>query len=160
MGLPGVVGSVCFTERMPPVTAPARRIRLRALVAAAGCIALGLALQLLDRSPLIDVLGSMLYVVAFGLVILLAWPALPPVAVASIALAIAVGVELLQLTPIPAAVVDAVPAARLLFGSAFDPWDLAAYLGGAVALFVLLRVITRARTSAISPAVPDPGSGD
>ena len=165
MGLPGVVGSVCFTERMPPVTAPARRIRLRALVAAAGCIALGLALQLLDRSPLVDVLGSMLYVVLFGLVILLAWPALawpalPAVAVASVALAIAVGVELLQLTPIPAAVVDAVPAARLLFGSAFDPWDLAAYLGGAVALFVLLRVITRARTRPISAAVPAQPSGD
>ena len=77
-----------------------------------------------------------------------------------LALAIAVGVELLQLTPIPAAVVDAVPAARLLFGSAFDPWDLAAYLGGAVALFVLLRVITRARTRAISAAVPAQPSGD
>ena len=107
---------------MPPVTASARRIRLRALVAAVGCVVLGLGLQLLDRSPLVDVLGSMLYVIVFGLVILLTWPALPAVAVASIALAIAVGVELLQLTPIPAVVVDAVPPARLLFGSAFDPW--------------------------------------
>ena len=160
MRLPGAAGAVCFTERMPPAIAPARRIRLRAVVAAVGCVALGLGLQPLDRSPLVDVVGSMLYVVLFGLVILLAWPALPAVAVASVALAIAVGVELLQLTPIPAAVVDAVPAARLLFGSAFDPWDLAAYLGGAVALFVLLRVITRARTRPISAAVPAQPSGD
>ncbi len=143
MALRRPAGSVCFTERMPPVTAPARRIRLHALVSAGCCVALGLGLQLLDRSPLVDVLGSMLYVVAFGLVVLLAWPALPAVVIASIALAIAVGVELLQLTPIPAAVVDAVPAARLLFGSAFDLWDLAAYLGGGVALYVLVRVITR-----------------
>ena len=141
MRLPSAAGSVCFTVRMPPAAAPARRIRLRAAVASAGCVALGLGMQLFDRSPLIDVLGSVLYVVVFGLVILLAWPKLPAIAVSSVALAIAVGVELLQLTSIPAAVVDAVPAARLLFGSAFDPWDLAAYLGGAVALFVLLRVI-------------------
>ena len=91
---------------------------------------LGLALQLLDRRPLIDVLGSMLYVVFFGLLIVLAWPRSRRSPSPSIALAIAVGVELLQLTPIPAAVVDAVPASRLLFGSAFDPMDLAAYLGG------------------------------
>jgi hypothetical protein len=103
-------------------------------------------LQLVERSPLVDVLGSMLYVVFFGLLLALAWPALPALVTAGVALAIAVTIELLQLTPIPAAIVHAVPVSRLLFGSAFDAMDLAAYLGGAVLLWTLL-VLLRASAS-------------
>ena len=144
---------MCFTDRMPQTTrsADTRRLRVLAVVAASGCLVLGLALQLLERTPVIDVLGSMLYVVVFGLLLALAWPALPALATAGLALAIAVAIELLQLTPIPAAIVDAVPASRLLFGSAFDPMDLAAYLGGAVLLWALLvslrATASRVRTS-------------
>lgn len=134
---------VCFTDRMPQPTTPAGtgRLRVLAVVAASGCLVLGLAL--LDRTPLIDVLGSMLYVVFFGLLIVLVWPRLSAITVAAIALALAVAIELLQLTPVPAAIVDAVPVSRLLFGSAFDAMDLVAYLGGAVLLWALLVLLRR-----------------
>jgi hypothetical protein len=123
-------------------------------VAAVVCLALGLGLQLLERSPLIDVLGSMLYVVFIGLLILVAWPALRAVVIASIAFAMATLVELLQLTGIPDVVVDALPPARLVFGSEFDPLDLIAYVGGALLLLVLLLVITRSKRTAASQRHP------
>jgi hypothetical protein len=139
------IDGVCFTDRMPQPTTPATAARLRvlAVVAASGCLVLGLALQLLDRTPVGDVLGSKLYVVFFGLLTVLLWPRLSPIVTTAIALALAVAIELLQLTPVPAAIVDAAPVSRLLFGSAFDAMDLAAYLGGAVLLWALLVLLRR-----------------
>ncbi|MDQ0577597.1 DUF2809 domain-containing protein [Agromyces albus] len=112
-------------------------------LAAVVCVALGLGLQLLGRSPLLDGIGSVLYVVLVGLLVLLVRPTLPALVVASAALAIATAIELFQLTGIPDAIGTVVPPARLVFGSAFDPFDLLAYVGGAVLLFLLLRVIVR-----------------
>lgn len=125
-----------------PIAAP-NHVRALGAVAAVVSLALGLALQLLDRSPVIDVLGSMLYVVFFGLLVLVAWPALSAVAIASVAFAVATLLELLQLTGVPDAIVAVLPPARLVFGSAFDPLDLAAYLAGAVLLALLLVAIGR-----------------
>ncbi|MBT2516900.1 DUF2809 domain-containing protein [Streptomyces sp. ISL-90] len=137
---------------MPPLTASPRNVRVLGALGAVACIALGLGLQLLDRSPILDVLGSILYVVLVGLLVLVVRPTLPAVVVASVALAISTAIELLQLTGIPDSIGAAVPAARLVFGSAFDPIDLVAYAGGAVLLFVLLRVIAR-----LSRSVPISG---
>lgn len=61
---------------MPPPSTSLNQVRVLGAVAAVVSLALGLGLQLLDRSPLIDVLGSMFYVVFFGLLLLVAWPAL------------------------------------------------------------------------------------
>lgn len=131
---------------MTPSLAPVRRIRLLAVVGVLACLALGLGLQLLDRSPVIDLLGSVLYVMLVGLVILLVRPSLPRLVIAAIALGIATVVELLQLTPVSAAVVEAVPSARLVLGSSFDPLDLVAYVAGALLLIPLVRVISRTAT--------------
>jgi hypothetical protein len=133
---------------MPRPLAPARRIRSRSGIAALACLALGLGLQLVDRSPIVDALGSVLYVVFLGLLILLLWPGLPGLVLASVAYGVATTVELLQLSGMPRAIVDAVPPARLVFGSAFDPLDLVAYAVGAVALVVLHRLITRRSAAA------------
>jgi hypothetical protein len=111
-------------------------------------LASGLGTQLLGPSPSVDLLGSVLYVVLVGLLVQLVWPNLHILPVTAVALAVATAVELLQLTPIPAAIVAAVPAARLVLGSAFDPVDLVAYWGGAAVLFLLLSVITRAGPAA------------
>jgi hypothetical protein len=124
-------------------TASLNRVRALGAVAAVVSLALGLGLQLLDRSPLIDVLGSVLYVVFFGLLLLIAWPALRTVVIAAVALAGATLFEVLQLTGIPDAIVDVLPPARLVFGSAFDPLDLVAYVGGALLLVLLLLAIRR-----------------
>ncbi|HKH08017.1 MAG TPA: DUF2809 domain-containing protein [Agromyces sp.] len=124
-----------------------RRLRVLSLVAASGCLVLGLVLQLLERSPLVDVAGSVLYVGFAGMLLAAVWPALSSPAVASVAFAFAAAVELLQLTRVPQAVVAVFPPARLLLGSSFDPIDLVAYTGGAVLLFVahlgLVRLAAR-----------------
>ena len=130
---------------MTPLT-PLRRIRLLAVVAALLCLALGLGLQLLDRSSVIDLLGSVLYVMLVGLLVVLVRPSLPALVIAAIALGISTMVELLQLTPIPAVIVESFPPARLVLGSAFDPLDLVAYLAGALLLIPLLRVIAGTAT--------------
>ena len=135
---------VCFTDRMPLPTTPARTARLRvlAVVAASGCLVLGLALQLLDRTPLIDVLGSMLYVVFFGLLIVLVAATLGDHR-GRHRTGARRGDRVAAAHPVPAAIVDAVPVSRLLFGGAFDAMDLVAYLGGAVLLWALLVVLRR-----------------
>ncbi|WP_165314301.1 DUF2809 domain-containing protein [Agromyces protaetiae] len=116
-------------------------MRLRAAACAVGCLVLGLALQVLDRSVAVDVAGSVLYVLLVGFIVVVAAPRPPPLAVAAIGFAVAALVELAQLTSIPAAIVDAVPVARLVFGSSFDPLDLVAYAAGALLLWPLARAI-------------------
>ncbi|WP_395244968.1 DUF2809 domain-containing protein [Agromyces sp. MMS24-K17] len=114
-----------------------RGTRLIAVGAAVGCLVLGLALQVLDRTPVVDVLGGILYAALVGCLALLVAPGLRPWAVAAIAFGVSTAVELLQLTELPAAIVAAAPPARLVFGSSFDPWDLVAYLGGAALAFAV-----------------------
>ncbi|QEO14548.1 DUF2809 domain-containing protein [Agromyces intestinalis] len=120
-----------------PRARPHRRVRLIAALAAFGCLGLGLALQILDRTPVVDVLGSVLYAALIGCLVLVAAPTLRPWAVGAIAYGVSAAVELLQLTGLPAVVVAAVPPARLVLGSSFDPWDLVAYAGGAALAYVV-----------------------
>lgn len=139
-----------------------RRLQVLSLVAASGCLVLGILLQLLDRSPLVDVAGSVLYVGFAGMLFAAAWPALSSVAIASAAFAFAAAVELLQLTGVPQALVAVFPPARLVFGSSFDPIDLVAYAGGAVLLFVAHSGLVRlaARTRSTDPVAPRAHSVD
>ncbi|MGW4929459.1 DUF2809 domain-containing protein [Agromyces sp. NPDC004153] len=127
-----------------------RAVRVRALVGAVACLGLGIGLQLLDRSVAIDLLGSVLYVLLAGLLVLLVRPSLRAVPVAAIALAFATLVELLQLTAIHATVVEAVPMAGLVLGNAFDPMDLLAYLVGAVLVVPLVGLIRRPGNAAVA----------
>jgi len=120
-----------------------RRLRVLSLVAASGCLVLGVLLQLLDRSLLVDVAGSVLYVGFAGMLLAALWPALSSAAIAAVAFAFAAAVELLQLTGVPPAIVAAFPPARLLLGSSFDPLDLVAYAVGAVLLFIAHVGLTR-----------------
>jgi hypothetical protein len=123
------------------------------MLAAAAGLALGLGLQLLDRTPLIDVLGSVVYIVFIACLLRAVWPALGAVGSAATAFGFATAVELLQLTGLPQHVVDAFPPSRLLLGSAFDPIDLFAYAGGAVlAIGVQLVLIGTGRITAAAAA--------
>ncbi|MRG59691.1 DUF2809 domain-containing protein [Agromyces sp. CFH 90414] len=125
---------------MPRAPRSTARVRLFAAIGIAASLGIGLGLQLLDRNAWIDAAGGILYVALVGLLVLLVAPRLPAWAVAAIALGVAVAVELLQLTGIPAAIVAAVPPARLVFGSSFDPWDLVAYVAGAAILWAVVAV--------------------
>ncbi|MDQ0894673.1 DUF2809 domain-containing protein [Agromyces ramosus] len=131
------------------------RVRVPSIVALAGCLALGLGLQLLDRSPVVDVAGGMLYVCAAGLVLSAVWTGLSSPVVALVAFAFALAVELLQLTAVPQTVVAAFPPARLLFGSSFDPVDLLVYAGGAVLLLGMRLAIVRITTRRSSAPATD-----
>lgn len=127
---------------MPRSPVPTRRIRLLALAVAVACVVLGLLAQL-GRTPLLDIAGSVLYVLLIGMLVVIAAPRLASWAVAVVALAVAAAVELLQLTPLPDLVGEVAPASRLVLGNAFDPVDLVAYVGGAALLYLLLRLLIR-----------------
>lgn len=141
---------------MPRSTIHVRRIRLLALAIAVARVVLGLLAQF-GRTLLLDIAGSVLYVMLIGMLVVIAAPRLASWAVAVVALAAAVAVELLQLTPLPELMGEVAPASRLVLGNAFDPVDLVAYLGGAALLYLLHRLLIRGAIPA-SPAASQPSA--
>lgn len=133
----------------------ARGIRVRSGLAAAAGLALGLGLQLLERTPVIDVLGSVVYIVFIACLLRAILPQLGAVVSAAGAFGFATAVELLQLTALPQLVVDTFPPSRLLLGSAFDPIDLFAYAGGAVLAFAVQVVLVGTERDVVSPVADD-----
>ena len=120
---------------------PTRRRTLAAL-AAVGLVALGLLVSRLDH-PLADPVGDALYAAFVVALMVVVAPRARAGTVAVAALGLCVLVELAQLTGIPAAVVDAVPAARYALGTTFAALDLVAYAVG-TALAVLAAFVRRA----------------
>lgn len=93
-----------------------------------------------------DIAGDALYAVAAMCAVVLIAPRLSPIAAGAIALAWCIGIELLQLTPLPAAIASVVPASMLVLGTVFDPRDLLVYsVTVAAATAVDLAVGRRAR---------------
>lgn len=91
-----------------------------------------------------DVAGGVLYAVLLYLVFALVIPhARPLVLVAAVSIA-GVGIELFQLTGIPAQVGAAFPPARLVLGSTFVPLDLLIAIVGA-ACGPLTDALTRSK---------------
>ncbi|WP_158612884.1 DUF2809 domain-containing protein [Frigoribacterium sp. PhB118] len=131
----------------------ARRRRLLTAVAAAATVALGVVAKLAVPGLTGDLLGSALYTVLLALLLALVAPRLvaprlvaprlAAPAAAGAATAASVGIELLQLTGLPAAA-DAFPPVAWVLGSTFVATDLLGYLAGGVAGLVLLRVLRRA----------------
>jgi len=113
-------------------------------VAALATVGLGIAAKLLVPGLAGDLLGSALYTVLLALLLALVAPRLPGVALATTAAAVSVGVELLQLTGLPAAATAAFPPAAWMLGTTFAATDLLGYLAGGVTGLVLLRVLRRA----------------
>lgn len=110
------------------------RARLVAAGAALLVVLAGLAARTSWPGAVADPAGSILYTVLVAVLVLVVRPRTRPVAAAAVGLAVSVGVELLQLTGLPAEVAQRAPLARLVLGSTFGAPDLAWYLvGGAVA---------------------------
>lgn len=101
----------------------------------------GLGVQVLRPRPGTDQLGTVAYVVALGLLVVLVAPKLCPWLVAAIAAAVAIGIEAAQLTGVPAAIGRAVPPLRYLLGSSFSATDVAWSLVGGVATWGTVRVL-------------------
>ena len=118
-------------------------MRLLTAVAAAATVALGVVAKLAVPGLTGDLLGSALYTVLLALLLALVAPRLVAPVAAGTATAASVGIELLQLTGLPAAA-DAFPPAAWVLGSTFVATDLLGYLAGGVAGLVLLRGLRRA----------------
>ncbi|WP_433955487.1 DUF2809 domain-containing protein [Janibacter indicus] len=106
-------------------------------------MAAGLAVQLVRHLPGTDAVGSVLYAIAAVFSLRVVWPSREtprPLAVAGVALALCVFVELAQLTGLPARVSQL----RLVLGTTFAPVDLLWYavgaLGGAGAMVLVRRL--------------------
>jgi hypothetical protein len=97
--------------------------------------------------------GDALYTVLVYALIVLVWPRVSPVRVATGALVFSWVVEFAQLTPIPAALSEASVVARLVLGSTFGAVDLVAYAVGA-ALAGAAHALLRRRASERETASP------
>lgn len=106
------------------------RRRSLLLLALAGVVVAGLALQLVRELPFADLAGTVLYAAAVHLVVCLVAPGVRAATVAGVALAVCVAIELLQLTPLPSALAAAFRPAALLLGTTFAWPDLLAYAVG------------------------------
>lgn len=125
------------------MTAVSRR-RLAAGAALLAVVAAGLTVHAAPGSVVTDVMGDALYAVAVyaGLVMLL--PCVRPIVLAAVAAAWCVGVELLQLTGLPAAWAGAFPPIALVLGLGFDARDLLVAVV-AVAAVVGVDLVVRRR---------------
>lgn len=115
--------------------------RVACAVAALVTLGLGLGLQLFSRTPLIDLAGGVLYTLLIGMLLCVLAPAQPALLAAFMAFAVSSAVELLQLTSLPASLVETVPILRLVLGRSFDARDFIAYLIGALAVWLIRSAI-------------------
>ncbi|GHE32890.1 hypothetical protein GCM10017673_39690 [Streptosporangium violaceochromogenes] len=129
-------GALAIVSRMSPASPPpppgALRARLPAALAAAATVAAGLTIRAVAGGGFGEPVGDALYTVLVHTLIVLARPRVPPARAALGALALSWAVEFFQLTPVPAALSAAIPAAGLVLGSTFGADDLCAYAAGAV----------------------------
>ncbi|GIH92817.1 DUF2809 domain-containing protein [Planobispora siamensis] len=120
----------------------ALRSRLPAALAAVLTIAAGLTLRATVGGWFGKYGGDALYTVLIYTLIVFVRPRVASAGAAAGALAFSWAVEFAQLTPVPAALSEASPLARLVLGSTFGAPDLVAYAAGAAlaaAVHALLR---------------------
>ncbi|ROS49449.1 DUF2809 domain-containing protein [Frigoribacterium sp. PhB24] len=122
----------------------ARRARTLTAIAAATTVALGVVAKLVVPGLAGDLLGSALYTVLLALLLAFVAPRLPVLVTAGTAAVASLGVELLQLTGLPAAAAATFPPAAWVLGTTFAATDLLGYLAGGVTGLVLLRALRRA----------------
>ncbi|WP_238702445.1 DUF2809 domain-containing protein [Microbacterium caowuchunii] len=112
---------------------PATRRRAAALVAAVVSVGMGLGIHLLaPDTAASDVAGDLLYPLLVYALVVLVGPRLPAVAVSAVTLGWCVAVEAFQVTGLPAEWAAAFPPVVLVFGTVFDPRDIAVYAVAAI----------------------------
>ena len=107
-----------------------RRSRATLAVVAVGLVAIGLLVTLTVGGLAGDLLGGALYAALVHVLVAQVRPGARPLAVGAVALGLCVAVELAQLTPVPAALVEVWSPWRYVLGSTFAPLDLPAYAVG------------------------------
>jgi len=107
-----------------------RTSRVVAGLVAVGLVGVGVAVSRVDH-PLADPVGDALYAALVFTLLVVVAPRARSATLALVTVAVCTAIELAQLTGIPAAIVDAVPAARYVLGTTFVAADLLAYAVGA-----------------------------
>jgi Protein of unknown function (DUF2809) len=143
------------------MTSLARR-RVALLVVAVLVVVAGLAVHGAADGWVGGFTGDALYAVLMVVLVAIVAPRAPSAAVGAIGLAVCVGVELLQLTGVPARLSAAVPGVELVLGSTFQATDLLAYAIGAAAatfgdLLVRRRAAGSSRGARTTPSADAPG---
>ncbi|WP_328468052.1 DUF2809 domain-containing protein [Actinoplanes sp. NBC_00393] len=136
------------------------RVRLTALAAAGGFLAVALAIRLLvstggvldGSGVLAQHSGTALYASMIYAGVFLLAPATRPMVAGAVAIASCWTVELLQLTGIPAELSERSLLARLALGVAFDPVDLIWYPVGVLPVVALHHVLAGKRVATAARA--------
>lgn len=137
---------------------PARSRRVTLVAAALLIVVAGLAVARWTDSAAWTFVGDALYAALFYTLIAVVVVRARPAVVAAVATASCAAIEVFQLTGIPAALAQTVPAAALVLGTTFQWSDLLAYLLGAVAAALMDAVIRRAAGSSRgAPSSPSSG---
>ncbi|WP_426623669.1 DUF2809 domain-containing protein [Leifsonia sp. McL0607] len=144
------------------MTSLARR-RVVLLLVAVAVVAAGLTVHELAEGWAGAFAGDALYAVLLFVLVAIVTPRAHSAVVGGIALTVCVGVELLQLTGVPARLSAAIPGVELVLGSTFQATDLIAYaLGAAVAtvadLLVRRRAAGSSRDARTTPSADAPGA--
>ena len=108
------------------------------------------------RGPAADFTADALYAVLIYLLVAILLPRASSVAVAGIALAFCVAIELFQLTGVPGILSDAFPPARLVFGTTFAPVDLIAYALGTGVALAADAAVRRSKTNRVKSPESEP----
>ncbi|WP_345701581.1 DUF2809 domain-containing protein [Kitasatospora terrestris] len=114
----------------PAAVRPAA-VRLTAAAAALLTVAAGLVVTYAGSGPVAKPVGDCLYTVLLHTLIVAAAPRVRPLPAAGLAFALSAGVELAQLTGLPAALAGRSTLARLVLGTTFNAPDLLWYAAGA-----------------------------
>lgn len=124
----------------------------------AALIVVGLAVARGMDGAVAAFLGDALYAALIVVAIAFLAPRAPARLVTLVAFAFCAAVELFQLTGVPAALADAVPAVALVLGTTFQWSDLLAYAIGAIAAGAVHAVSRRAAGSSRgAPTTPSAG---
>ncbi|WP_089875360.1 MULTISPECIES: ribosomal maturation YjgA family protein [unclassified Leifsonia] len=110
-------------------------------------VVVGLAVARGMDGPVAAFVGDALYAALIVVVIAFLAPRASAVTVAVAAFAVCAAVELFQLTGVPAALADSVPAVALVLGTTFQWTDLVAYAIGAMLTGAVDAVSRRAAGS-------------
>ncbi|MHA7305853.1 DUF2809 domain-containing protein [Arthrobacter sp. TMN-49] len=117
--------------------------RLALFIAATDVAVLGLALHFLVPGDIASLITDALFTVLVYLLLALILPQAQRHWLALSAFAISAGIEIAQLTGVPAQLAQSFPPARLVFGTTFSAPDLVAYAVGAVAVYYADKVLSR-----------------
>ena len=141
---------------MTPRLVRTGRRRAWLLGCAAFVIATGLFVHMVGSGAAGDFTADALYAVLIYLLVALVLPRSSSVAVAGIALAFCVAIELFQLTGVPGVLSDAFPPARLVFGTTFAPVDLIAYAAGTGLALAADAAVRRPGTNRVTSPDSEP----